>query len=146
MEIRKLRISELGEATALILKVFCEFEAPDYTENGVETFKKFLKNSTKDESLVFYGEFSDGELRGVLALGKGCHLTMLFVKKEHHRKGIAKKLFHYIKERCNAERITVNSSPYAVEVYKRLGFEATESEKEIDGIRFTPMVYKIEEN
>ncbi len=143
MEIRKLRISELSEATELILKVFCEFEAPDYTVYGVETFKKFLKNSTKDGSLVFYGEFFEGKLRGVLAVGKGCHLTMLFVKKEYHRLGIARGLFNYVKERCSKDTITVNSSPYAVEVYRRLGFEATASEKEVDGIRFTPMVYRI---
>ncbi len=35
--------------------------------------------------------------------------------------------------------ITVNSSPYAVEVYHKLGFKDTAVEQISDGIRFTPM-------
>ena len=37
--------------------------------------------------------------------------------------------------------ITVNSSPYAVEVYRHLGFTPTGGEQNIDGLRFTPMKY-----
>ncbi len=139
MEIRKLRISELAAATELIIKVFMEFEAPDYSKDGVATFKQFLKGTVKDDTLIFYGEFLDEELRGVMALSKGSHISMMFVKKEHHRKGIAKALFNYIKEHSKNERITVNSSPYAIEVYKRLGFTPTDTEKETNGIRYTPM-------
>ena len=36
---------------------------------------------------------------------------------------------------------TVNSSPYAVEVYRHLGFVPTDDEKSVDGLRFTPMQY-----
>jgi len=35
--------------------------------------------------------------------------------------------------------ITVNSSPYALEVYHRLGFIDKDREQTVDGIRFTPM-------
>ena len=35
--------------------------------------------------------------------------------------------------------ITVNSSRYAVPIYKNLGFIKTEEEKEQDGLKFTPM-------
>ena len=35
--------------------------------------------------------------------------------------------------------VTVNSSPYAVGFYKKLGFVPLGPEKQADGIRFTPM-------
>lgn len=35
--------------------------------------------------------------------------------------------------------LTVNSSPYAVEIYKRLGFVSTDVMQEKDGIIFIPM-------
>ena len=36
---------------------------------------------------------------------------------------------------------TVNSSPYAEEVYQYLGFTQTDREQNVDGLRFTPMQY-----
>lgn len=40
----------------------------------------------------------------------------------------------------NKERyFTVNSSPYAHEVYKHLGFQDTDKEQVIKGLRFMPM-------
>jgi len=43
------------------------------------------------------------------------------------------KVFH--------EKITVNSSPYAVKIYEKLGFVPDGNEQMVDGIRFTPMTY-----
>ena len=37
---------------------------------------------------------------------------------------------------------TVNSSPYAVPVYHKLGFIDMDSEQLSDGIRFTPMKFE----
>lgn len=70
---------------------------------------------------------------------------MLFVKKEYHRRGIARRLFQIVKERCknlsNVKEITVNSSPYALGFYARLGFINTAEEQTVAGIKFTPMKY-----
>jgi predicted GNAT family N-acyltransferase len=38
--------------------------------------------------------------------------------------------------------ISVNSSLYAVEAYERLGFVATDTEQQKNGIRFVPMKHK----
>ena len=37
---------------------------------------------------------------------------------------------------------TVNSSPYAVEVYRHLGFVPTDTEQLTNGIRYTPMRFE----
>ena len=61
------------------------------------------------------------------------------------RQGIARALFSTLRDHCrtapDTPRITVNSSPYAVGAYRRLGFRATGDERTVDGIRFTPMEY-----
>jgi GNAT superfamily N-acetyltransferase len=70
----------------------------------------------------------------------------LFVKKKYQHKGIARKLFNelkieLIKNNPNSEVITVNSSPFAVKIYEKLGFVTTDKEQLQDGLCFTPMKY-----
>ncbi|WP_168733762.1 GNAT family N-acetyltransferase [Metabacillus sediminilitoris] len=45
------------------------------------------------------------------------------------------------KEEKNNSKLTVNSSPYALGIYHRLGFVESDKEQTINGIRFTPMSY-----
>ncbi len=142
--IKELNLIEIDTALQLIWEVFLEFEAPDYSEEGVKTFENFLKNELIIYELDFYGAFIDNELVGVIAMRNQTHITMLFTKKEFHRKGIAKALFNNILEITeNSEKkvFTVNSSPYAVEFYHKLGFKNIDEQSTIDGIIFTPMKF-----
>ena len=41
-EIRKLEPEALEEALALVWEVFAEFEAPEYTQEGIEEFWRFI--------------------------------------------------------------------------------------------------------
>ena len=59
----------------------------------------------------------------------------------YHRRGIGKKLFDSMRRDYAHPVFTVNSSPYAVEVYRHLGFVPTDEEQSADGLRFTPMQY-----
>ena len=76
---------------------------------------------------------------GVLGRGKNAHINFFFVRKEYHRKGIGRKLFEAMLNDCDEKRITVNTSPYAVNIYKHFGFVPTDSEQETKGIKYTPM-------
>ena len=152
MEIAKLQKSDMKNALELIWCVFQEFEAPDYSEQGVNTFKEFICYDSITEKLengqmMFWGCFISGDLTGVIAIRDTNHISMLFVKKEYQRKGIAKKLFQTLVEYCKTNEsiksITVNSSPYALEIYHHLGFKDTNAEQTVDGIRFTSMKYVI---
>ena len=42
-----------------------------------------------------------------------------------------------------SNKITVNSSPYAIPVYHKLGFYDTNKEQIINGLRFTSMELKL---
>ena len=57
-------------------------------------------------------------------------------------KGIGKRLFLYMLKDNQPEKLTVNSSPYAVPVYHKLGFCDVDEEQIVNGIRFTPMELK----
>jgi GNAT superfamily N-acetyltransferase len=149
MNILKLQKSDIRDALDLVWTVFLEFEAPDYTSQGIEEFKKFISYDSmielvEKEELFFWGCTVSNELAGVIATRGTNHVCLLFVKKEFHRKGIAKRLFQEVLEsQKSVDYITVNSSPYAVEVYHRLGFVDADSKQNVNGMRFTPMIYKL---
>ena len=42
MIIRKILKNEMEDALKLVWEVFLEFEAPDYTEEGINEFKKAI--------------------------------------------------------------------------------------------------------
>ncbi|MGM9640878.1 MAG: GNAT family N-acetyltransferase [Faecousia sp.] len=132
-------------ALTLIWDVFCQFEAPDYSEEGVQEFRAILDDNTKIRAMRFYGAMVGGELVGVLAMRKPQHVSLFFVKADHHRRGIGRRLFEAMKEDYDLKKFTVNASPYAVEAYRRLGFMPTDEEQVTNGIRYTPMVYQMKE-
>lgn len=142
MVIRKLEESEKQSAIRLVLRVFMEFEAAEYSTEGIENFKNDLANDKFLNSLSMFGAFDGERLTGVVATrNEGGHISLFFVEREYQRRGIGKKLFEKIIQDCRLDKVTVNSSPYAVEIYKRLGFTVTSVEQNFNGIRFTPMVY-----
>lgn len=151
-EIRKVNPNEVDEALELALEVFLEFEAPDYKPQGVETFKGFIS----DEKLVqgfkrgicpMYAAFDNGKLIGLIGMrANKTHINLVFVKKEYQRKGVATEIFRYLlsdlrRENPALSEITLNSSPYGVPFYLRLGFAPQSEELEEDGIRYTPMKF-----
>jgi Acetyltransferases len=150
---KKLPLSNLEKAIVLIWEVFLEFEAPDYDKNGVEEFKKFitynsLSEKMKNHELSFFSCYDDGKIVGIIGYNRSGHIHLLFVDKHYHKQGIAKTLFHELLNQVNElnsqKEITVNSSPYAHEIYQRMGFVDTDKEQMINGIRFYPMKYTMQ--
>ena len=132
--------------------MFSEFEAPDYAAEGVDTFRAFISydcvsGMLADGSFRLWGCYIGEVLAGVIAARGPSHISLLFVSTEYQRRGIARALFAVLKEYSRAsgtDAVTVNSSPYAVDIYRRLGFVCTDNETVMNGIRFTPMRYTVE--
>jgi len=140
-----------GEETVvvdLVMKIFDEFIAPQYSQEGVMEFKKFvcadaLAQRSKAGNLVLLAECGQ-RICGVIEMREMSHIALLFVEKSCQRQGIAKELVLRSIELCRKRnpgirRITVNSSPNAFEAYQKIGFRGTENEKIKHGIRFIPM-------
>lgn len=146
VEISRLDLSELSEAKKLVKKVFMTFEAPNYSKEGVAHFLTYLDEELEMELAANQVQVWCGkdarQIVGLLAVRLPAHVALLFVDEAYHRQGIAKQLFQEMLSELIPEQITVNSSPYAVPIYERLGFQIEGNEKTVSGIRFQLMVYK----
>lgn len=147
IEIKNVKENELESAFQLIWNVFKEFVAPDYQERGIKTFyEKFIENNEfrakfKEGREIMYGAYVEGELKGVLSVGRS-HISCVFVDGKYHRRGIGRKLFQTVIEELKTngiKEIKLNASPYAVEFYRRLGFKDIGERSEYEGIVYTPM-------
>lgn len=139
LEIRRILKAELKEALGLVWKTFLEFEAPDYTEEGIVEFKRTIKDESWIEARDFYGAYDNNKIVGVIATKDNSHIALFFVDGKYHRQGIGRKLYNKAEALNNNGFFTVNSSPYAHQVYKHLGFIDTDTEQCINGLRFYPM-------
>lgn len=151
-EIEKcLKNNQLEEITKLILNSFNKFIAPDYSREGIETFYKFIdkgdsiKKALEQKELCVIAK-DEEKIRGMLLTRNSSHISLLFVDENYHSKGIAKKLLNIMTENVdkNIKKITVNSSPYAVAVYEKLGFIKLSELQERDGIEYIAMEMNLE--
>ena len=149
MQICKINQDRLRDALELVWEVFEKYEAPDYEEMGIATFRHFIEYHNMVEKvhqgeMKFWGCYLNNYLVGVVALRTGQHISLLFVRDKFHHLGVARKLMNVaintvIIENPQVRAVTVNSSPYAVGFYKKLGFVPLGPEQRADGIRFTSM-------
>lgn len=139
--VRRLSREEIPAALELCWRVFLEFEAPEYPAEGIAAFRASLDDPHRTRQLNFYGAFDGDALVGVLCMRPPQHIGGFFVDAAYQRRGIGKKLFAAMRQDYARQEFTVNSSPYAVEIYRHLGFAPTDTEQCVDGLRFTPMRY-----
>ncbi len=132
----------------LVLRIFSEFVAPQFSQEGIAEFKKFVSADALADRLrtgnIFLIAESGKEIIGVIEMRENSHIALLFVEKSRQRRGIAKELVRKSIEICRnrnpeIQKITVNSSPNAFIAYQKIGFVSVENEKIKDGIRFIPM-------
>lgn len=149
--IRKIRVDEWEEAMRIAWDTFIIYEAPEYSKEGIQNFKNFVKDPILKNMFIegryhVLAAFCDGLMVGIIGVRNETHISLLFVDSEYHRRGIARKLMYCMFEKTyeeyNKREMTVNSSPYAVGFYHKLGFIDTDVEQLTDGIRYTPMIVR----
>lgn len=149
--IRPIYISEWEEAMRIAWDTFLIYEAPEYSKEGIQSFKNFvrdpiLKNLFIEGKYHVLAAFYNGLMVGIIGVRNENHLSLLFVDSEFHRRGIARKLvikmFEETYRHYGKREMTVNASPYAVGFYHKMGFVDTNVELTTDGIRYTPMKVK----
>jgi len=111
-------------------------------------FMRFIEPKTvqkmlSDNIMRMWACENSSNIIGVIG-ARSNHIYLLFVNGNYHRKGIARQLLNMMIEHFNPSFVTVNSSPYAVEIYHKLGFIDTDKEKIVNGIRFVPMKFSIQ--
>ncbi len=148
-EIRRIDKKEWEDAMQLAWDTFLIFEAPDYGKDGIESFRSFIRDPVLKRMFIMgeylaYGAFlrSTGEMVGILGVRGYNHVSLLFVQADFHLQGIGRSIVNrYINDarKKRIRRITVHSSPFAVEFYHKVGFKDIDKEIVADGIRYTPM-------
>ena len=149
---RKMRAGDEYAVSELIIRTFNKFIALGYSTRGVEQFLKGIRVEhvlarLQTGRLILVAVTKKG-IVGIIEVKDYNHASLLFVDAKHHRKGIARGLLKRALAICqnhnpDITKFTVNSSPYAVHIYKKLGFQQLGQERVENGMRFTPMVLKL---
>ncbi len=149
-QIRSAYRDEWEEAMALAWRTFLKFEADVYTPEGVQNFENFITDETLHRMFVMgayqmFVALDDKKIVGMITLRDNAHISLLFVDEKYHRRGIGRGLIQYLANylltEVQASRVTVNSSPYGVGFYHRLGFRDLRPQEQRDGITYTPMEF-----
>lgn len=152
IEIIKPDVSEAEIINNLIIDVFMKCVAAEYSEEGV---KFFLNICNPGEILVKINEDTpilvaktEEKIVGIIWTRGINHISRYFVDVACQSKGIGRILFNGLLVEVKSKykeisEITVNSSPFAMKAYEKLGFIKTEEEKIGNGMRYIPMVYKL---
>lgn len=148
-EIRWARENEWAPAMQMVWRTFLEYDGKDYSEEGIKNFFDFITDNE------LYASFLKGEYQMMVALDKGRiigagslrnrnHLSLLFVDGTYHRMGIGSailiRLCDYLEQEMGERYMSLKAAPYAVNFYRKLGFQTVRPEEEISGIRVTTMV------
>jgi GNAT superfamily N-acetyltransferase len=150
ISLSKLSPGEAPEAWKLIKRVFDAYVAPDYSEEGSRTFYQlitpdFLAGWRENGRISIVAKCED-RIGGIIDVRDGNHICLFFVDSHLQNQGIGRLLFRAMLEELERQKgidfIEVNSSPYAVSIYSKLGFLAASPEQCISGIRFTRMEYR----
>ncbi len=155
METKKIDIKEMlekekDEVFELVKTGFDEFVKQDLTDEGIKEFyraaRSFIHERPHNHFILV--AYSEGRIIGMIDVRDYSHICLFFVSGEFHNKGIGRKLLLETISKCvshspGCKNIDVNSSIYAVNAYKRLGFVQTKEEQIINGIKFVPMVRTI---
>lgn len=118
MTIEPLCKEQIEKALPMVWDVFCKYEAVNYSESGISAFRKAIHDPRYLQMLTAYGAFEEGQIVGIVATrSNGSHIALFFVKGEYHRRGIGRKLMEECLANSSSDRITVNSSEYAVRIF-----------------------------
>lgn len=143
-----MKQGEENHVADLILNIFSEFVAPDFSDDGVLEFKTFASKESIAKRLLSGDTFIVAEIEqqiiGVIEMRDNSHIALLFVEKAYQKKGVAKKLLFEAIRACKQKKpdiqnITVNSSPNAYAAYQAFGFKGENKVKTVNGIRFVPL-------
>lgn len=135
---------------ALAWRTFLRFEAQDYPSEGVRNFERFVSDETIYRMFIIgsyhlFVAYAGTTLVGMITLRDASHISLLFVDEKYHRQGIGRALVWHVNDflvsGSRASRVTVNSSPYGVEFYHKLGFRDVRPQEQKDGIIYTPMEF-----
>jgi GNAT superfamily N-acetyltransferase len=149
---RMMRPEDRESVFALVERGFDQFVRADFAEEGIAEFARAARLMVFEqppEHFVMVAE-GDDHIVGMIDMRDHSHICLFFVEPSCIGKGIGRGLLGCAVAECrkhnaDLQQIDVNSSLWAVPVYRKLGFRQRKPEQIINGIRFVEMVKELED-
>jgi GNAT superfamily N-acetyltransferase len=147
LKIRKATPDDSGQISKLLCELTAKFIAKEFSAYGRQLLLDAMKPDVIAKNIQsgyrYHIAEIDGQLVGVVAVRDNSHLFHFFVAEQYQRQGIAKQLWNTAMRVCDEEgnpgEYTVNSSRYALDVYKALGFVTDAAVQQKNGVVYYPM-------
>ena len=148
MQIRPIADTDIAAVAAMMRALSQEFIVHEGSAAAASSFVR--ENDEPDlrgfigAGIMYHVAEKAGHIVGFIAVREQKHLFHMFVAKQHHRQGIAAALWKVARQAAmeagNPGLFTVNSSNFAVPVYRAMGFVQTEPTQSKNGIFYNPML------
>jgi GNAT superfamily N-acetyltransferase len=147
MRIRQATIDDSAAISDLIRPLAEKYIAREFSPEGA----RYLPASMEPAAIKGYLESGyqyhvaeqDGVIAGAVAVRENKHVYHLFVAEPFQGRGLARRLWHVARDACrqagNPGEFTVNSSRFAVEMYRKFGFVETGPPETKSGVTSVPM-------
>lgn len=147
MRIRPIQDEDLPKVAGLLKALTIEFIVHESTPEGAATVLR--ENNEEgirrhiESGFVYHVADVDGDIVGFAGMRERSHLFHMFVHRDWHRQGVARRLWEVARaaaiEAGGSGNFTVNASNYAVPVYEAMGFVRTAPTQFAKGMYFNPM-------
>lgn len=142
MEYRLIKEKEIDAVIKLVDQVAKEYVFVDLETEGIDNFNLVNRRDFYLNKYNFtYVCLDNNIIIGMICLTNKNHLSLLFVDKGYHGKGIGKKLVEIVDNLVLGD-LEVNAGIYAKDFYEHVGFSLKGKLEKKDGILYYPMVKK----
>lgn len=147
-KIEKAEIDDIEKISDLVKRIYLKYNSKIDTEEGINNILSFISAKNMrlrffiDGALILVARDKNNDIAGVIELTNFEHISLFFVDDKYFKCAVGSKLFEEVKNILGQEKYSVNSSNYALEFYKKLGFvQIYDSIKIKNGVHFHPMIY-----
>ena len=147
--LRKFNKEDSKEVSDFIIKSFITFNGKNLNKESIKFFiELYRKENIEDKWLKDYVVIAEinNKIIGVGRAKKNGFITHCYVDKKFMRKGIGSTLMKRLENQIKSEkrnRVLLNSSPYGLKFYEKLGYKSKGIKKIYHGIPLYPMIKKV---
>ena len=140
INIRKASIADVNAIAAVIAPFIDDVIC---SEEGRERFQpQMLKTIFERTDIHYFGTEIEAQVVGCVAYIEPSHVMHYFLLPEYHGQGYGRHMWDFLEAEIlqhMPDAMTVNSSFYALEIYKKFGFEVVGEVTQQWGVHFIPM-------
>lgn len=147
MLIREATIDDTADISDLIRPLVEKYIACEFSPQGARNLLASMEPDAIEgyfkSGFKYHVAVEDDVLAGVVGVRENKHVYHLFVADAFRGRGLARELWHVARDACrqagNAGEFTVNSSKFAVEMYRKFGFVESAPPETKNGVTAIPM-------